>query len=93
MLIDIEPIFNNTTAKASYNGDELMAYRIYPDEGYLLHTSSYDEAVLDEDGNETGEVKIGYTESFISLNKNYDFDENPFEVYVVSKAEVEQNNT
>ncbi len=89
MLIDIEPIFNNTTTKASYNGEELMAYRIYPNEGYLLHTSNYDEPVLDEDGNETGEIKIGYTESFISLNKNYDFENNPFDVYVIHESEVD----
>ena len=67
MLIDIEPKFDNTTAKASYNGDELIAYRIYPNEGYLLHTTSYDEPILDDEGNETGEVKKGYTEGFISL--------------------------
>lgn len=90
MLIDIEPLFDNTTAKASYNGDDLMAYRIYPNEGYLLHTTSYDEPILDDEGNETGEVKKGYTEGFISLNKNYDFEGNPFEVYAVSGEEVEE---
>jgi hypothetical protein len=89
MLIDIEPKFDNTTAKASYNGDDLMAYRIYPNEGYLLHTTSYDEPILDDEGNETGEVKKGYTEGFISLNKNYDFEANPFEVYAIAKGDVE----
>ena len=85
MLIDIEPKFDNTTAKASYNGDDLMAYRIYPEKGYLLHSTFSDEPILDDEGNETGEVKKGYTEGFISLNKNYDFEGNPFEVYAIAK--------
>ena len=90
MLIDIEPIYENTTMKASYIGDELIAYRIYPNEGYLLHTTSYDEPILDEEGNETGEVKKGYTEGFISLHYTYDFEANPFDVYAVLKSEVEE---
>ncbi len=90
MLIDVKPIFDNTTMKASYNGDVLMAYRIYPDEGYLLHTDSYDEPILDDEGNETGEVKKGYTEGFISLHHTYDFESNPFDVYAILKSEVEE---
>ena len=89
MLIDIEPKFDNTTAKASYNGDVLMAYRIYPNEGFLLHTTSYDELILDDEGNETGEVKKGYTEGFISLHHTYDFEANPFDVYAIAKGDVE----
>ena len=89
MLIDIEPKFDNTTAKASYNGDDLIAYRIYPNEGYLLHTTSYDEPILDDEGNETGEVKKGYTEGFISLYHTYDFEKNPFDVYAIARKEAD----
>lgn len=88
MLIDIEPLFENTTAKASYSGGILMAYRIYPNEGYLLHTTSYDEPILDDEGNETGNIKKGYSEGFISINRKYDFNANPFDIYAIAKSDV-----
>ena len=49
------------------------------------------ERLTAEEGNETGEIKLGYTEGFISLNKNYDFEENPFEVYAISKDNINAN--
>ena len=36
-------------------------YKIHPKEGYKLHEKSRDEAVVDENGIETGEIRLGYT--------------------------------
>jgi hypothetical protein len=92
MLIDTTPIFENTTMQASYNSsNELIGYRVSPCEGYVLHTSSYDEPVIDkETGEETGEVILGYIDSYVMLTHNYDFETNPLNIYAVLKSETDK---
>lgn len=86
MYKDIETLIENTTMKERYNDKgELINYVISPIEGYVLHEKSRDEIVVDENGNETGEIKKGYTEGIVTVLANYNFIENPREIYSVEK--------
>lgn len=58
-------------------------YKIYPEKGYKLHEKSRDEIAVDENGNETGEVLLGYTEGVITASADYDFAKNEREIYAV----------
>jgi len=58
-------------------------YKIYPEKGYKLHEKSRDEAIIDENGNETGEIKLGFTEGVITASGSYDFVKNEREIYAV----------
>lgn len=86
-LVNVTPIIENTTMKASYNdADVLRTYRIYPNEGYVLHDNQYDQPVYDEEtGEETGEIMLGYIPypSFVGVAYNYDFTANPRQLYCV----------
>ena len=62
---------------------ELQHYHIYPADGYKLHEKSRDEVVIDEDGNETGEIKLGFTHGVVTALANYDFEKNVREIYAV----------
>lgn len=64
------------------NGNVLW-YRISPNEGYKLHEVTLDEIVIDENGNETGEIKQGFTTSYITAGADYDFAKNERQIYVV----------
>lgn len=64
------------------NGN-ILWYRISPNEGYKLHEITLDEIVLDENGNETGEIKQGFTTSYITAGVDYDFVKNERQIYVV----------
>ena len=83
-------LIENTITKSCYDGDELVAYRIIPDDGYVIHTKFYDTPVINEETlEETGEMTKGYTDSHIAVRSNYDFEENPFDIYTVRKEEAE----
>lgn len=69
-------------ARTDENG-EIISYRISPNEGYKLHEITLDEIVLDEYGNETGEIKQGFTTSYITAGVDYDFETNERQIYVV----------
>lgn len=86
MYKNIETKIENTVMKERYNDKgELINYVISPEEGYKLHETSRDEALLDENGNETGEIKKGYTSGIVTVLANYDFKENTREIYAVDK--------
>ena len=60
------------------------AYRITPNDGYVLHTKFYDVHVINEETMEaTGEIIKGYTDSYIVISSDYDFEENPYDIYAV----------
>lgn len=90
MYVDVTPVFENTTMQEYYNSaNVLRGYRIYPCEGYVLHTNSYDTPVIDEETmEETGEILLGYTRGDIMVGYNYNFETNPFEIYAVLESEV-----
>lgn len=89
-MIEITSVFENTTMYEVYNSNNVLTgYRVYPNEGYVLHTAGYDEHIYDEEtGEETGEIIPGYVDSFIVLNRMYNFETNPLEIYAVLKSEV-----
>lgn len=58
-------------------------YRITPNPGYVLHDKGLDYVVTDEEGNETGEVILGFRTSTASVHANYDFAVNEREFYTV----------
>lgn len=91
MYVNVTPVFENTTMQEFRNDttNALIAYYIYPCEGYVLHSSSYDDPVIDEEtGEETGEVILGYIDSFVMLNRLYNFQANPLNIYAVLKSEI-----
>ena len=88
MYKDIEPIIKNTVMKERYNDNgEKVNYIISPQKGYLLHEKSRDEAIFDENGVDTGEIKKGYTSGIVTVLANYDFEKNERELYAVKEDE------
>ncbi len=91
-LVDVTPVYENTTMKASYNDSNILrTYRIYPIEGYVLHASTLDREVIDEEtGEPTGEILLGYYPypAFGTVPYNYDFAANPKQFYAVPEDSV-----
>ena len=86
MYKKIEPLIGNTICEAREKDGEIVSYRIRPKEGYKLHEVTLDEKVIDEEsGIETGEVKKGFTTSYITAGADYDFLKNEREIYVVKE--------
>ncbi len=82
----IKTKIEHATFKARLDKDDnILSYRISPNEGYKLHEITLDENVCDEYGNETGEKKLGFTESYITAGVEYDFEKNEREIYVEVK--------
>lgn len=89
MYKKIRTKITNTRFEARVNdADEIISYRIYPKDGYLLHEDSLDEITYDENGIETG-VMTNYTTSFITAGANYDFKGNPRNIYAIAVGEVD----
>ncbi len=91
MYKDIEPLIENTIMKERVNEKgEIINYTIIPCDGYVLHEKSRDEVVVDEKTmEETGEIKLGYTQGVVTALANYDFEKNPREIYAVKITENE----
>ena len=81
--------FENTNTCGCFDdNDELIAYHITPNDDYVLHTKFYDMPVINEETlEETGEVIKGYTDSYIVIRSNYDFEKNPFDIYTILAAD------
>ena len=78
-----------TEAYTDENGNVLW-YRISPNEGYKLHGIELDEIVVDEYGNETGKVKLGYTKFYTTAGANYDFEKNERKIYAKPDTEEDE---
>lgn len=85
MYKEIEPIIENTIFEARMSeNEEILSYRIFPAEGYKLHEITLDEEVFDKETHEsTGEIKKGYTTSYVTAGINYDFEKNDREIYAI----------
>lgn len=79
----VESLLENTEFEARINKDgKVISYRISPKKGYKLHEITLDEMIVDEETlEETGEIKRGYTTSYITAGCKYDFELNPREIY------------
>lgn len=82
-------MFKNTKSEKFYNENgEISTYRITPEDGYVIHNKFRDTPLFDTDtGEETGEVIRGYTGSYIILKSDYDFEDNPYDIYAILKEE------
>lgn len=86
MYKEIEPLIDNTICEAREIDGKVISYRIRPADGYKLHEVTLDEKVIDEEsGAETGEVKKGFTTSYITAGVDYDFVKNEREIYSVKE--------
>lgn len=85
MYKEIEPLIENTLCEAREKDGKIISYLIRPSEGYKLHEISLDEVVMDENGNETGEIKKGFTTAYVTCGANYDFEKNDREIYAVEE--------
>lgn len=85
----IEPLIENTIFEARIEEDKIISYIIRPKEGYKLHEKTLDEPVFDEYGNETNKIKKGYTTAYTTAGINYDFKENPREIYAAEDVDDE----
>lgn len=85
MYKEIKPLIDNTLCESREIDGKVISYRIRPAEGYKLHEVTLDETVFDEDGNETGETKLGYTESYVTASVDYDFKTNERQIYAIAK--------
>lgn len=83
MFVKIDELIKNTTceARTDTNG-KILSYRIRPNEGYKLHEITLDRNIGDE---ETGEKELGFTTEYVTAGANYDFKENPREIYAVKE--------
>ena len=82
----------HATFKARTDADgNILSYRISPNEGYKLHEITLDEKALDKYGNETGEIKLGFTKSYVTAGAEYDFEKNKREIYVTEVDNDERN--
>lgn len=72
----------NTTVEKMFRDGVHRQHRITPDDGYVLHNNVRDWTRQDE---ETGEEILyrGYSTVHSSVPANYDFSENPNELYAV----------
>jgi hypothetical protein len=90
--IPVEAIIPNTRMEAYYNANNVLrVYYIYPLEGYGLHHNAYDEPILDEEGNPTGEVIQRFTTAFLTVPYNYDFEANPENIFTKPLSELDEN--
>lgn len=85
MYKEIEPLIENTLCEAREKNGVVVSYRIRPAEGYKLHEVTLDEKVTDENGNETGEIILGYTEAYVTAGVSYDFVKNERQIYAITK--------
>lgn len=86
MYKEIEPLIDNTICEAREIHGKIVSYRIRPVKGYKLHEVTLDEVVTDEElGIETGEVKKGFTTSYITAGVDYDFVKNERQIYAVKE--------
>lgn len=76
MYKEVEAKLKNTIFEAREEQGEIISYRIRPVPGYKLH-----EITLDECVNETGEIKPGFTKSYITAGAGYDFEKNERQIY------------
>lgn len=82
MFKEIQPKIENTIFEACRNeAEETLWYRISPAEGYKLHEVTLDEILMDDAGNETGKIKLGFTKSYVTAGAFYDFEKNERQIY------------
>ncbi len=86
MIKEIQTKIENTIMHERYNDDGVLVnYIIEAKDGYKIHDKSYDKKVIDENFNETDEIKIGYSTGIVTALLDYDFEKNEREIYAVKE--------
>lgn len=83
MYKEIEPLIENTICEACETRRGVGYYRVRPAEGYKLHEKGLDMPIFDNEGNETGKIKCGYTTVFVTVGANYDWSKNERKIYAI----------
>ena len=83
-----ETIIENTTMQKMIDEktNELIAYRITPNEGFKLHSETRDNEIFDPNTLEsTGKIELGFVNypSFVQVGYNYDFEINESQLYTI----------
>lgn len=87
----IDAKLENTIFEAREENGEILSYRIRPADGYKLHEVTLDEEIMNEETLEpTGRIKLGYTNSYVTVGANYDFDKNDRQIYAKSDTEEDE---
>lgn len=88
---DIPSLIENAHMQVRTSDGVATNYTITPNSGYVLHDKNYDDPVLDEQGNETGEFIPCYRTSTASVGADYDFTVNEREFYTVLRNAVPED--
>ena len=83
MYTETKALIENTIFEARMKNDNIISYRIKPVEGYKLHEKTLDKYILNDDGEETGDVILGFTTAYVTAGANYNFEANDREIYCV----------
>lgn len=96
--VETESRYENTVRLEIRNKDNvLMGYDIAPVEGYVLHNSALDQYEYDLETDEQKDMETdepkklishGYSYGSCSVNPDYDFDDNPEEIYAIKEDAV-----
>ena len=83
--IKVKARYDNTVMKEIQNSaGDLNGYDIAPIDGYVLHNSVLDTYYYDEETQESKELTSkGYSKSSCSVEPEYDFDTNPYEIHAI----------
>jgi hypothetical protein len=82
-------LFPNTTATEFRNtAGVFKGWYVSANEGYVMHTTSHDEHLSDDEGNPTGDIILGYTRAAVFVPYNYDFANNPKQIYAQLESEI-----
>lgn len=88
--VETEARYENTTMREIQNDKGILTgYDIAPIDGYVLHNTAFDDYEYDHETLERGElISKGYSPSSCSVEAEYDFDANPYEIYAVKRDDI-----
>jgi hypothetical protein len=71
---------------------KVLSYRIHPANGYRLHENTLDSPIIDEETHQnTGGIKLGFTNSYVTTGADYDFEKNERQIYAEREDQNEYN--
>lgn len=91
-FIETQALYENTTMREIRNGKNiLIGYDIAPADGYVLHNTAYDVYEYDpEEGKQGKLISRGYSPSSSSVEAEYNFDRNPYDIYAKNRDDIDE---
>ena len=74
---------NTTAEEVTGSTGRFLGWYVSAEPGYVMH-----EITHDEEGTPTGEKILGYTRAPVFVQYNYDFENNPREIYAQLESEI-----